>query len=129
MSDDGTASEVVTEARAAREAGQAWRARDLLSAHVEAERDDDALTELGDVLHEMGDLPRAGAIWFAAGAKGPEVDAAVAAWREQAHDDFAVMWRSIGYGVPARAAAPIGLSSRCSIAWRTRARSRPNIST
>lgn len=79
MSDDGTASEVVTEARAAREAGQAWRARDLLSAHVEAERDDDALTELGDVLHEMGDLPRAGAIWFAAGAKGPEVDAAVAA--------------------------------------------------
>jgi hypothetical protein len=43
----------------------------------------------------MGDLPRAGAIWFAAGAKGPDVDAAVAAWREQAHDDFRVMWHSL----------------------------------
>jgi hypothetical protein len=43
----------------------------------------------------MGDLPRAGAVWFAAGAKGEEVDAAVAAWREQAGDDFATMWRSL----------------------------------
>ncbi len=43
----------------------------------------------------MGDLPRAGAMWFAAGAKGPEADAAVAAWREQCGDDFAVMWRSL----------------------------------
>ena len=48
-----------------------------------------------EVLHEMGDLPRAGAMWFAAGAQGPEVDAAVAAWREQAQDDFAAMWRSL----------------------------------
>ena len=64
-------------------------------AHVEGERDPEALVELGEVLFEMGDLPRAGAVWFAAGAKGPDVDAAVAAWREQAHDDFAVMWPSL----------------------------------
>jgi hypothetical protein len=95
MSGDGTASDALREARRAREAGQAWKARDLLLAHVEGSQDPEALTELGEVLFEMGDLPRAGAVWFAAGARGPDVDAAVAAWREQAHDDFAVMWASL----------------------------------
>ena len=88
MSGDGvTASEDHWRAREAREAGQLWKARDLLGAYVEGERDTEALGELGEVLFEMGDLPRAGAVWFAAGAKGGEdADAAVAAWREQAHD-------------------------------------------
>lgn len=96
MSDEGTSeSTVVEEARAALEAGAPWRARDLLAAHVESERDPEALALLAQVHHDMGDLPRAGAIWFAAGAKGPDVDAAVAAWREQAHDDFGVMWHSL----------------------------------
>ena len=99
MSDDGTASGPVRQAREAREAGELWKARDVLVAYVEGARDTDALVELGEVLFEMGDLPRAGSVWFAAGAKGPDVDAAVAAWREQAHDDFAVMWA----GLPASA--------------------------
>jgi hypothetical protein len=92
---DDTASGPVQEAREAREAGRLWKARDVLTAHVAVTRDPEALTELGDVLYAMGDLPRAGAVWFAAGAKGPEVDMAVAAWREQAGDDFAVMWASL----------------------------------
>ena len=95
MSGDGTASGPVREARAAREGGQAWKARDILLAHVEGSQDPEALTELGEVLFEMGDLPRAGAVWFVAGAKGADVDASVAAWREQSHDDFAVMWASL----------------------------------
>jgi len=99
MTDDGTASEPVRRARQAREAGQLWKARDVLVGHVEGARDTQAMVELGEVLFEMGDLPRAGAVWFAAGAKGPDVDAAVTAWREQSHDDFAVMWR----GLPASA--------------------------
>jgi hypothetical protein len=99
MTDDGTASEPVRRARQAREAGQLWKARDVLVGHVEGARDTEAMVELGEVLFEMGDLPRAGAVWFAAGAKGPDVDAAVTAWREQSHDDFAVMWR----GLPASA--------------------------
>ncbi len=99
MTDDGTASEPVRQARQAREAGQLWKARDVLVGHVEGARDTEAMVELGEVLFEMGDLPRAGAVWFAAGAKGPDVDAAVTAWREQSHDDFAVMWR----GLPASA--------------------------
>ena len=81
--------------------GRPWRARDLLAAHVESERDPEALALLAQVHHDMGDLPRAGAIWFAAGAKGPEVDAAVAAWRTQADDDFGVMWRSLPASVRA----------------------------
>ncbi len=101
MSGDEPASEVVLEARAAREAGRLWQSRDLLSAHVEEERDAPALHELGDVLTEMGDLPRAGAIWFATGAQGPDVDAAVAAWREQTQDDFVAMWRSLPASVRA----------------------------
>ncbi len=99
MTDDRTASAPVRQAREAREAGQLWKARDVLVGYVEGARDTDALVELGEVLFEMGDLPRAGAVWFAAGAKGPDVDAAVTAWREQSHDDFAVMWR----GLPASA--------------------------
>ena len=101
MSGDEPASEVVLEARAARQAGRLWQARDLLTAHVEEDRDAPALRELADVLTEMGDLPRAGAIWFATGAQGPDVDAAVAAWREQTHDDFAAMWRSLPASVRA----------------------------
>ena len=102
MSDEQTSDRtVVEEARAALEAGAPWRARDLLAAHVESERDPEALGLLAQVHHDMGDLPRAGAIWFAAGAKGPDVDAAVAAWREQAHDDFGVMWRSLPASVRA----------------------------
>jgi hypothetical protein len=94
MSGD-SASAPVRAARVAREAGELWKARDLLVAHVEGTRDTEALAELGEVLFEMGDLPRAGAVWFAAGARGPDADAAVAAWRQQAHDDFAVMWGSL----------------------------------
>ena len=102
MSDEQAAgSEVLEEARGALEAGRPWRARDLLATHVESDRDPEALALLAEVLNDMGDLPRAGAIWFAAGAKGPEVDAAVAAWRDQAGDDFGVMWRSLPASVRA----------------------------
>ncbi|MFQ6170755.1 hypothetical protein ACK8HX_04050 [Oryzobacter sp. R7] len=86
---------VVEQARRLVADGRAWRARDLLLDHVESERDPEALAYLGEVLHDMGDLPRAGAVWFAAGARGAEVDAAVAAWREQTGDDFVAMWRSL----------------------------------
>ncbi len=94
-SDDDTTSAPLRQGRAAREAGQLWRARDILTAYVEGEQDPEALTELGEVLFAMGDLPRAGAVWFVAGAKGTDVDAAVAAWREQLRDDFAAMWASL----------------------------------
>ena len=100
MGDDESRG-VLGQARAAREAGATWRARDLLAAQVEVERDPEALALLAEVLHEMGDLPRAGAMWFATGAQGPEVDVAVAAWREQAGDDFGVMWRSLPASVQA----------------------------
>jgi hypothetical protein len=94
--DGGSApSAPLRQAREARAAGRAWKARDLLATHVEGTQDPEALQELGEVLYEMGDLPRAGAAWFAAGAKGTEADEAIAAWREQTHDDFAVMWASL----------------------------------
>lgn len=95
MVSEGSSEQVLEQARAAVDAGVAWRARDLLAAHVEGERDPESLALLGDVYESMGDLPRAGAIWFAAGASGDEVDAAVAAWRAQSGDDFAVMWWSL----------------------------------
>ena len=87
--------DVVAQARALVDSGRSWRARDLLTAHVETERDVEALSLLGHVHQGMGDLPRAGAAWFAAGVRGPEADEAVAAWRERSHDDFGVMWRSL----------------------------------
>ncbi len=91
----------VDRARDALDGGAAWRARDILAAHVEEENDPEALRLLGEVLHGMGDLPRAGAAWFAAGVKGQRVDRAIAAWRQQADDDFAVMWASLPASVRA----------------------------
>lgn len=88
-------SSAVTEATAAVERRELWVARDLLAAHVREERDVEALRLLGEVHHGMGDLPAAGAAWFGAGVKGPEVDAAVDAWRASHDDDFAAMWRSL----------------------------------
>jgi len=92
---------ILEEAQAARDAGSAWLARDLLTDHVEHERDVEAMALLGEVLYDMGDLPLAGAVWFAAGATGPEVDSAVAAWRQQTGDDFVAMWRSLPASVQA----------------------------
>ncbi|NHI18779.1 hypothetical protein H9L10_14805 [Phycicoccus endophyticus] len=99
-------ADLLAQARSHLEAGQPWKARDLLLARVEATEDTEALVQLGYVLHGMGDLPRAGAMWFAAGVKGPEADVAVAAWREQADDDFAAMWRSLPAGVRAEPRSP-----------------------
>lgn len=95
MVSEGSSEQVLEQARAAVDAGVTWQARDLLAALVEAERDPAALAMLGEVYQDMGDLPRAGAVMFASGAKGPEADAAVAAWRAQSGDDFAVMWWSL----------------------------------
>lgn len=95
MVSEVSSEQVLAQARAAVDDGVLWRARDLLAGLLEVERDPEALALLGQVHEDMGDLPRAGAIWFAAGAKGPEVDAAVAAWRAQSDDDFAVMWFSL----------------------------------
>ncbi len=100
-------SGAVARARAALEAGELWRARDLLAEHLEGSvADAEALSLLGEVLHSMGDLPAAGAAWFGAGVKGPQVDAAVAAWRERNGDDFASMWRSLPRSVRLEPRAP-----------------------
>ncbi|MGL5930910.1 MAG: hypothetical protein ACRCY8_18410 [Dermatophilaceae bacterium] len=94
------------QARDALDDGARWRARDILEQYVADERDPDALALLGEVLHDMGDLPRAGAVWFGAGRRGPAVDEAVAAWREQAGDDFLAMWRSLPASVRAEPRPP-----------------------
>lgn len=88
-------SSKVEQARTAIADGAPWRARDLLVRHLDTHHDPEALALLGEVYHDMRDLPAAGAVWFAAGAKGPDVDAAVAAWRESSGDDFPTMWRSL----------------------------------
>ncbi|WP_353952186.1 hypothetical protein V6K52_01715 [Knoellia sp. S7-12] len=88
-------SPVVAEATSAIDRQQLWVARDLLAERVREERDVEALRLLGEVHHGMGDLPAAGAAWFGAGVKGPEVEAAVDAWREAHGDDFGAMWRSL----------------------------------
>ncbi len=100
-------SGVVARAHALIESGERWRARDLLAEHVDGTGPEaGALILYGEVLHSMGDLPAAGAAWFGAGVRGPEVDAAVAAWRERYDDDFARMWRSLPRSVRAEPRSP-----------------------
>ncbi len=95
VTDAATDAALVRRAREALDGGSPWRARDLLQGYVAEHRDPTALALLGEVLHDMGDEPGAGAAWFGAGVRGPEVDAAIAAWREKHDDDFGDMWRSL----------------------------------
>jgi hypothetical protein len=98
----GPETGVVARAHALIERGERWRARDLLAEHLDGnDPDPEALFLLGEVLHSMGDLPAAGAVWFGAGVKGPEVEAAVSAWRERYDDDFVRMWRTLPRSVRA----------------------------
>ncbi len=95
-SGDPRADGAVARARAALERGERWRARDILEEHLDGSvAEPGALALLGEVYHVMGDLPAAGAAWFGAGVRGPEVTDAVAAWREHFGDDFPRMWRSL----------------------------------
>jgi hypothetical protein len=89
-------SGAVSRARAVLEKGELWRARDILIEHLDGPvLDPEALALLGDIHHSMGDLPAAGAAWFGAGLRGPDVDEAVGAWRERFGDDFPRMWLSL----------------------------------
>ena len=83
---DERASEpaVVEEARAALEAGVPWRARDLLAAHVESERDPGGTRPARAGAPRHGRPPAPGRHLVRRGGEGSDVDAAVAAWREQA---------------------------------------------
>lgn len=72
----------VEAARAALAAGRPWEARDRITG-VRAHRphDVEVLAILGDAWWQLGDARRAGRYWFLTDREGPEVDAAVAAWR------------------------------------------------
>ncbi|WP_157635298.1 hypothetical protein [Nostocoides japonicum] len=88
-------SPAVTAARAHLAEGRLWKARDVLVDRVAEHHDIVALDLLGQVLHDMGDLPAAGAVWFGTRRQGDDVDASVAAWRDRYDDDFVAMWRSL----------------------------------
>jgi len=103
----GPASEVVLRARGLIERGERWRARDLLVESLDqGDAATDALVLLGEVLYSMGDLPAAGAAWFGASVKGPEVDVAMTAWRERYHDDVVRLWESLPRSVRAEPRPP-----------------------
>jgi hypothetical protein len=95
-------SGAVERARADLAAGRAWKARDRLTGHLRDAHDDEALELLGEVHHQMGDLPAAGAVWFGTSRRGKDVDESVEAWRERHHDNFPEMWRSLPRSVRSR---------------------------
>jgi len=85
----------VERARADLAAGRAWKARDRLVGALSARADDELLGLLGDVHAGMGDPPAAGAAWVGSTRTGPEVDAALAAWRERHGHDPLQLWLSL----------------------------------
>ncbi len=86
--------------------GNVSKARALLRSDAANSRDPEALRLLGELLHRSGDLAGAGAVWFAAAARGPAVDEAVAAWRAAHHDDFVALWESLPAGARAEPLSP-----------------------
>lgn len=92
----------LAQAREALRAGDSERARALLEARIEAAPDPEALRLLGELLHGQGDLAGAGAVWFGAAVKGPEVNEAIEAWRSSLDGDFGRMWRSLPKSVRRR---------------------------
>lgn len=95
-------AEGLAQAREALRAGDAERAQALLEARIDATPDPEALRLLGELFHDQGDLARAGAAWFGAAVKGPEVNEAIEAWRSAQDGDFGRMWRSLPKSVRRR---------------------------
>jgi hypothetical protein len=83
-------------------AGRVWKARDRLAGYLADSHDEEALDLLGEVLHSMGDLPAAGAAWFATNRHGEDVDRAIEAWRERHAGQLDQMWRSLPRSVRER---------------------------
>lgn len=102
----GSTTAAVAQARDLVAAGSFDEARALLEPVVRDDRDPEALKLLGQALHAVGNLPGAGAVWFATAARGPAVEESVAAWRAFHHDDFAAMWRSLPRSVRALPHSP-----------------------
>jgi len=90
-------SRVVDRAKADLAAGRAWKARDRLTGALVARADDELLGLLGEVYFAMGDLPRAGAVWFglARGRDGTDAEAAAHAWRDRHGHDDVQLWFSL----------------------------------
>ncbi|RKT78191.1 hypothetical protein DFJ68_1631 [Terracoccus luteus] len=74
--------------------GRAWKARDRLHGLLCVRQDDEVLDLLATVLHGMGDLPAAGALWFVTGRDDDRARHSLAAWEER-HGDAEARWRSI----------------------------------
>jgi hypothetical protein len=90
---------VIERARRDLEAGRTWKARDRLRGTLVARGDDELLGLLGEVHFAMGDLPAAGAVWFACQRTGEEAEAADEAWRERYGNQPWQLWRrQIGTG-------------------------------
>ncbi|WP_404385263.1 hypothetical protein LL946_04675 [Knoellia locipacati] len=84
----------VTRARKDLAEGRPWSARTRLNGVLAHRQDIEVLDLLATVHHEMGDLPAAGAIWFATGRDDEAAQRSVEAWKEF-HRNDAALWRSI----------------------------------
>jgi hypothetical protein len=66
------------------EAGRLWKARDRATGLFSTRpTDQDVLALVAEVYFRMGDLPRAGALWYLTDCSGDPVDQAMAAMRER----------------------------------------------
>ena len=81
-------------ARADLTAGRPWKARDRLNGLLTHRQDTEVIDLLATVLHTMGDLPAAGALWFVTGRDDQAAREAVDAWHGR-HGSDDELWRSI----------------------------------
>lgn len=81
---------------------------------LQQRQDDEILHLLAEVHAQMGDLPAAGALWFATARDDERARAAIAAWRER-HPGLIARWNSIPSPVRRHACTPElnALEGRC----------------
>lgn len=116
----------VERARADLDAGRPWMARDRLTSALAQRQDDEILDLLAEVHATLGDLPAAGALWFATGRDDESTRPALDAWSERNPTDER-RWLSVPSPVRRHATTPTLTALRDAAAASSRARTSPPV--
>lgn len=106
LHESGPEPTALRNARRDLDAGRPWLARDRLTTYLSAHLDERVLDALGDVYATMGDLPAAGAVWFALDRDDDLARRAAAAFVEYYGQSPERTWNALPRAVRMHSRAP-----------------------